>query len=94
MIGKSLSLLAAMSVVVVLGSAERSTAADRGAFKVEPPAQWVRPDPLPSAPPVAGNAASSGIIYVLDDHQVRVNDRSSERYYHQIYVVATAAGLD
>jgi hypothetical protein len=52
----------------------------------------VPPPPGPAAK--ISDDATGGLFYTLEDHQQRVTESSTERYYHESYRVTSQAGLD
>jgi transglutaminase-like putative cysteine protease len=63
----------------------------KGSFAVKPPATWVRIiNPDSNAAPENGSSST----FILDDHQVRVGERTADRYYHHVQRIDSTAGLD
>jgi Domain of Unknown Function with PDB structure (DUF3857)/Transglutaminase-like superfamily len=63
-------------------------------FKVNPVPTWVR-RVVPSIDPVkAGTQLGTSSTRLLDDQQIRVNEKSVERYFHFFQRVDNTAGLD
>ena len=60
-------------------------------YVVTAPQSWVRALDLESE--ITGPASASS-TFLLDDHQVRVGDKTVERYYHHVQKIDTAAGLN
>src|SRR5215813_14406016 len=83
-------LLCAVSLLLVIRSAQGAT---RPTFRVKPAPAWVSAGPVDTAASMADDAAS-GIFYLLEDHQQRVSEGSTERYYHVAYRVISQAGLE
>ena len=72
-------------------SAVSEQASAKASYSIKSPQPWVRPLDLESETTTdRGSAAST---FLLDDHQIRVSQKTVERYYHHIQKIETAAGL-
>ena len=60
-------------------------------YVVKAPQSWVRALDLESEKTGPASASST---FLLDDHQVRVGEKTVERYYHHVQKIDTAAGLN
>lgn len=63
-------------------------------FLVKPPASWVRTTSIDANVRPASTAATGSTMLVLDDYEIRVSEKSVERYYHYAQRIETTAGLD
>lgn len=66
-------------------------ASAKASYVIKSPQPWVRPMDLESATTISPSSASS--TFLLDDHQIRVSQRTVDRYYHHIQKIESAAGL-
>jgi hypothetical protein len=64
------------------------------AVKVQPTPAWVTAAPASPGAATKPDEATNGILYLLDDRQERVSERSTEHYYHYVYKLVSSAGLD
>ncbi|MGH9971228.1 MAG: DUF3857 domain-containing transglutaminase family protein [Pyrinomonadaceae bacterium] len=62
-------------------------------FVVRPPQPWVRTID-PESTTKGAQTPTGGSSFILDDHQIRVGEKTVDRYYHHVQRVDTAAGLD
>ena len=63
----------------------------KASYAIRSPQPWVRPLDLESEAKSGPGSASS--TFLLDDHQIRISQKTVERYYHHIQKIETAAGL-
>ncbi|MDY7232609.1 DUF3857 domain-containing protein [Hyalangium rubrum] len=76
-----------------LGSPAR--AASQQPFRVGPPADWVKPLSLPAKPGASSpGAEAAGTLYLLSDEQVRVTDKTVQRYLHTAHQVLSTGGVE
>jgi hypothetical protein len=61
------------------------------AYTIRPPQPWVRAIDLESE--VISRSGPAASTFLLDDHQIKLSEKTAERYYHQVQKVETAAGL-
>ena len=82
-----------LSCAVLLAVGASAQARGKPSFRVQHAPAWVLPPP---SGPVAtvSDEATGGLFYTLEDHQQRVTETSTERYYHESYRVNSQAGLD
>ncbi len=66
-------------------------ASAKPSYAIRPPQPWVRILELESQTKSGSSPASSS--FLLDDHQIRVGEKTVERYYHHVQRIETAAGL-
>jgi hypothetical protein len=66
-------------------------ASAKSAYTIRPPQPWVRAIDLESA--VISNPSPASSTFLLDDHQIRVGEKTVERYYHHAQKIETTAGL-
>ena len=79
-------------VLLAFGASQVNSASS--SFTVAPPPAWI--EPVPTAQPSDASApeASSGIKYLLVDHQIRVHEKMVEQYYRRMKKVLSAAKLE
>jgi transglutaminase-like putative cysteine protease len=82
-------LLAAALAAVPLAGAN---AAER--WSQAPVPAWVEPVAVPTEATIPANDVSSGLHYLLADHQASVASGTSERYHHWAWKVLSASGLE
>lgn len=75
-----------------------TVAAAKPSFSVKPPQSWVKANSADlnrknEAGTSTGSSTGSSSI-LLDDYQIHVSDRGTERYYHYAQRIETRAGLD
>lgn len=66
-------------------------ASAKSSYAITPPQSWVRTVDLESGKQTGTGAASTS--FLLDDHQIRVNQKTVDRYFHHVQKIETAAGL-
>lgn len=79
------------SCLLVMTASQRAFA--KPSFAVRPPQSWIRTIDLEADSGSEKAPASSGSLFLLDDHQTRVSEKSVERYYHHVQRIDTPAGL-
>ena len=82
------SCLLALSLAAVPALA----VATEPAFRVQPPAAWVRPFDVPADAPAAASE-STGTHYLFFDRQIRAGRDDQEDYFRTAWKVETTAGL-
>jgi len=88
-----LGIAALLLFVPSVAAGGSARAGGRPSFQVRPAPSWVVPPPAHGASPVT-ESDTSGLLYMLEDQQLRVTELSTERYYHESYKVTSQAGLD
>lgn len=66
-------------------------ASGKSSYAITPPQSWVRVVDLESGTQTGTGAAST--TFLLDDHQIRVGQKTVDRYFHHVQKIETAAGL-
>lgn len=82
---------ALFSCALILAVSECTFA--KPSFAVKAPPSWIRIIDS-KAEPDGELTPSGGSTLILDDHQIRVSEKSVERYYHHVQRIDSAAGLD
>ena len=91
---KSATLCVAATVLFIASFVLTQQTNANQSFSIKPPPSWVKPVPSnPDAKPEQPDK-ESGVQYLLVDNQIRVTDKSAEKYYHKIEKVASSTGLD
>ncbi len=63
-------------------------------FVIKPPRPWVKPLSVTQSGSAASNETASGSLYLLSDHQIRVNGGSTEEYARRVKKVLNASALE
>lgn len=84
-------------ILLLIGCALTLTVGQRvvakPSFAIKPPQPWIRTIDSSADAQVGPSSATSSSTFILDDHQIRVGEKSVERYYHHVQRIETAAGL-
>jgi transglutaminase-like putative cysteine protease len=93
-----LTIPAVLFAACSLLSAGATTVVDAKPFSVRPPQSWVKVNsadlkPNNEAGRTTGSSTGSSSM-LLDDYQIRVSDKGTERYYHYAERIETTSGLD
>lgn len=83
------AVLCAAALLAVCAASEVAFAGS--SFAVRPAPAWVR---QVEAPPPSGGGGQGGSLFLLDDHQTRVEGRKVERFSRHVRKVLSAAGLE
>lgn len=86
--------MASLLAVVLLLSIAAITIQAKPTFVVKPPATWIRPTSIETDLRLASTAATGSTTLVLDDYEIRVTEKSVERYFHYALRIETTSGLD
>lgn len=88
----SLPLRAAAALLFVFAAAQVALAGK--SFSVRPAPGWVRQVEAPAPAPSSSADAGRSALFLLDDHQTRVDGRRVERYSRHVRQVLSPAGLE
>ena len=84
------TVLSILCVCLLLVIVSRQASA-KGSYAIRPPQSWVHPLDLESEAKSGPSAAAS--TFLLDDHQIKIGQKTVDRYYHHVQRVETSAGL-
>ena len=82
-----------MALAVILLSVSHPATFAKRPFEIKLPPPWVKPVSVTQSGSAGSNEASSGSLYLLSDHQIRVTSGSTERYYRRVKKVLNASAL-
>src|SRR5260370_38682758 len=83
-----------MTLAVILLSVLQPATLAKRPFEIKPPPLWVKPVSVTQSRSAVSNEASSGILYLLSDHQIRVTPGSTEQYYRRVKKLLNASSLE
>ena len=83
-----------LTLIAILGSVFPPATLAKRPFVIKPPPPWVKPLSVTQSGSAASNEAAYGSLYLLSDHQIRVNGGSTERYSRRVKKVLNASALE
>jgi transglutaminase-like putative cysteine protease len=92
----AVKILSLIGCIVCLGSLMPTPVAQAlsGSFSVAPAPAWVTAEGFRVATSEESADAREGVIRLLSDQQVRVVDKTTERYFHQVEQIVLQPGIE